>query len=98
MLELRRRGLFAWREGWLPAGNGFTGRRVAVQIDGGRVRLRENKEQEKSSKKKKRTRQKFDTPWREPKALIIVEFNEEAFFGVYQESSGFASSADRKET
>jgi hypothetical protein len=77
LLELRRRELFAWREGWLPAGNDFAGRRVAVQIDGGRVRLRENRKRKKKSKKKKGTRQKFDTPWREPKALIIFEFNEQ---------------------
>ncbi len=72
LLELRRRELLAWREGWLPAGNEFAGRRVAVQIDGGRVRLRENKKR----KKKKGTRRKFDTPWREPKALVIFEFDE----------------------
>jgi hypothetical protein len=76
LLELRRRELFAWRDGRLPAGNDFAGRRVAVQIDGGRVRLRENKKRKQNSKKKKGTRQKFDTPWREPKALIIFEFNE----------------------
>ena len=77
LLELRRRELFAWREGWLSAGNDFSGRRVAVQIDGGRVRLRENKKRKKNSKKRKGNRPKFDTPWREPKALIIFEFNEQ---------------------
>jgi len=77
LLELRRRELFAWREGWLPAGNDFAGRRVAVQIDGGRVRLRENKRRKKNGSKKKGSRPKFDTPWREPKALIIFEFNEQ---------------------
>ena len=76
LLELRRRELSAWREGWLPAGNDFANRRVAVQIDGGRVRLRENKKQKANRRKKKGSRQKFDTPWREPKALIIFEFNE----------------------
>lgn len=76
-LELRRRELFAWREGWLPAGKDFAGRRVAVQIDGGRVRLRENKKRKKKCKRKKGSRPKFDTPWREPKALIIFEFNEQ---------------------
>ncbi len=75
LLELRRRELFTWREGWLPSGNEFVGRRVAVQIDGGRVRLRENKKRKKNNMKKG-TRQKFDTPWREPKALVIFEFNE----------------------
>jgi hypothetical protein len=77
LLELRRRELFAWRAGWLPAGSDFVGRRVAVQIDGGRVRLRENKKQKKHRRKKKGARQKFDTPWREPKALIIFEFNDQ---------------------
>jgi hypothetical protein len=77
LLELRRRELFAWRAGWLPAGNDFAGCRVAVQIDGGRVRLRENKKRKKNGKRKKGARQKFDTPWREPKALIIFEFNEQ---------------------
>lgn len=76
LLELRRRELFAWREGWLPATKEFAGRRVAVQIDGGRVRLRENKKRTQNRKKKKGTRRKFDTPWREPKALIIFEFDE----------------------
>jgi hypothetical protein len=49
---------------------------VAVQIDGGRVRLRENKGRKKNQKRKKGSRSKFDTPWREPKVLIIFEFNE----------------------
>lgn len=77
LLELRRRELFSWRSGSLPGGHDFAGRRVAVQIDGGRVRLRENKKRKKKGKRKKGTRQKFDTPWREPKALIIFEFNEQ---------------------
>ena len=73
LLELRRRELFAWRAGRLEAGSEFAGRRVAVQIDGGRVRLRENKKRPKQ--RKKGSRSKFDTPWREPKALIIFEFD-----------------------
>jgi hypothetical protein len=77
LLELRRRELLAWRGGWLSAGNEFAGRRVAVQIDGGRVRLRENKKRQKSKNRKKGSRPKFDTPWREPKVLIIFEFNEQ---------------------
>lgn len=47
-----------------------------MQIDGGRVRLRENKKRKKNRKKQKGTRQKFNTPWREPKALVIFEFDE----------------------
>ena len=76
LLELRRRELVMWLAGWLPASNEFAGRRVAVQIDGGRVRLRENKKRKKNRKKQKGTRQKFNTPWREPKALVIFEFDE----------------------
>lgn len=73
LLELRRRELFAWRAGWAEPGTEFAGRRVAVQVDGGRMRLRENKKRSKPRKKGRRG--KFDTPWREPKALIIFEFD-----------------------
>jgi hypothetical protein len=86
-LELRRRELFLWRSGKLPAGSEFAGRRVVVQIDGGRVRLRENKKKGKGKNtkrqnqsqpsRKKGARQKFDTPWREPKVLIIFEIDEQ---------------------
>lgn len=74
ILALRRRELMAFREGRLPAGDELAGRRVAVQIDGGRLRTRRNK----PSRKKRNTgaRPKFDTPWREPKALVIFVFDE----------------------
>ena len=74
LLELRRRELFAWRAGLLPAGTEFVGRRVAVQIDGGRMRLRENKGKRRS--RKKGNRRKFAVPWREPKVLTIFEIDE----------------------
>ena len=73
LLELRRRELFAWRTGALPSGSEFAGRRVAVQIDGGRVRLRENKQ--KRRRRKKNQRGKFSTPWREPKVLTLFEID-----------------------
>jgi hypothetical protein len=38
LLALRRRELLQWREGDLPAGDELAGQRVAVQIDGGRLR------------------------------------------------------------
>jgi hypothetical protein len=75
LLELRRRELFAWRAGDLPAGMDFAGRRVAVQIDGGRIRLRENKRNK--GCKKKRRRVAFHTPWREPKVLTIFEIDQQ---------------------
>jgi len=43
LLALRQRELLAWRAGLLAAGSDFVGRRVVVQIDGGRIRVRENK-------------------------------------------------------
>jgi len=72
-LAWRRRELLAWRLGLVPAGDELAGCRVAVQIDGGRVRVRENKQR--SAKRKKGQRRKFRTPWREPKALIIYVFD-----------------------
>jgi hypothetical protein len=73
-LAWRQRELLAWRMGWTPAGDELAGKRVAVQIDGGRIRLRENKKR--PAKRKKGQRVKFKTPWREPKALIIFTFDE----------------------
>ena len=76
MLALRQRELLAWRTGVLPAGNDFSGRRVIVQIDGGRVRVRENKKRKKKQQRRKGQREKFATPWREPKVLTIFEIDE----------------------
>jgi hypothetical protein len=77
MLALRQREVLAWRAGKLPAGSEFAGRRVAVQIDGGRVRIRENKKLRKKRQRRKGEREKFDTPWREPKVLTIFEIDEQ---------------------
>jgi hypothetical protein len=76
MLALRQRELLAWRAGELPAGSESAGRRVVVQIDGGRIRIRENKEAGKKRRRRKGEREKFDTPWREPKVLTIFEIDE----------------------
>ena len=73
MLALRQRELLAWRAGGLPAGEDFRGRRVVVQFDGGRIRVRENKPR--SKQRRKGQRKKFDTPWREPKVLTIFEID-----------------------
>lgn len=72
-LVWRRRELLAWRQGLVAAGDELAGCRVSVQIDGGRVRLRENKKP--SARRKKGQRRKFKTPWREPKVLIIFVFD-----------------------
>jgi len=76
MLALRQRELLAWRAGQFPAGSEFAGRRVAVQIDGGRIRLRENRQAQKKRQRRKGQRKKFHTPWREPKVLTIFEIDE----------------------
>ncbi len=76
MLALRQRELLAWRAGQLPAGSEFAGRRVAVQIDGGRVCLRENQNRQQKQRRRKGQRDKFHTPWREPKVLTIFEIDE----------------------
>ena len=75
LLAVRRRELVAFRDGNLPAGDEFAVLRIAVQIDGGRLRTRRNKPSGK--KRKPGARQKFDTPWREPKALVIFAFDEQ---------------------
>lgn len=76
LLALRRRELLKWREGNLPAGDELAGQRVAVQIDGGRLRTRKTKPSQKKRKTgKKGRRKKFETPWREPKLLVIYTFN-----------------------
>jgi hypothetical protein len=75
LVAVRQRELLAWRAGTLAAGTDFAGRRVAVQIDGGRVRLRENKKSKKKRQRRKGERSKFSTPWREPKVLTVFEFD-----------------------
>jgi hypothetical protein len=76
-LAWRQRELLAWREQatLTPPGDELAGCRVAVQIDGGRVRVRENKKR--PAKRQKGQRRKFKTPWREPKALIIFVFDKQ---------------------
>lgn len=75
MLAARTRGLLRHREGELPAGTELAGKRVAVQIDGGRVRVRTVVK--KSRVGKTRKRRKFRVEWREPKVLVIFELDEQ---------------------
>ena len=74
MLAVRTRGLLRFRAGALPAGTEFAGKRIAVQIDGGRVRVRTIVK--KSRVGGKRKRRKFRIAWREPKVVIIYELDE----------------------
>lgn len=73
MLATRTRDLLRYRSGQLPAGTELAGKRVAVQFDGGRVRIRTVVK--KSRVGKTRKRRKFRVEWREPKVLIIFELD-----------------------
>lgn len=92
LLRLRTRDLLLWREGKLPAGTELAGKRVSVQVDGGRSRIRgplravrvipEAKNEEglpcapAPGRSRKRPRRTFDADWREPKLLTIFVHDE----------------------
>jgi hypothetical protein len=71
MLATRTRDLMRFRAGEFPAGQEFAGKRVAAQIDGGRVRVRTIVKKTRVSGKTKR--KKFRVEWREPKVVILFE-------------------------
>jgi len=73
VLTARTRDLLRWRAGQLPPGRVLAGKRVAVQVDGGRTRLRRVTRQQKGRGKGKRQRRRYRAEWREPKLLIIYE-------------------------
>lgn len=75
MLATRTRDLLRFRAGELPAGTEFSGKRVAVQTDGGRVRVRTKVKKSRVGGKRKRC--KFRVEWREPKVLIIYEMDDQ---------------------
>ncbi|MEA3642922.1 MAG: hypothetical protein VBE63_23705 [Lamprobacter sp.] len=56
----------------LPPGETVKGRRVVVSIDGGRLRVRENKKGSKTAK----GRHRYHGTWREPKLFIVYVVNE----------------------
>lgn len=55
-------------------GETLAGKRVMVAIDGGRVRMRENKPGRYALTQ---TRAKFEPAWREPKLIVIAELDEQ---------------------
>ncbi|MEK7992224.1 MAG: hypothetical protein AAB403_00315, partial [Planctomycetota bacterium] len=87
LLRLRRQELRLWREGKLPAGTELRGKRVTVQIDGGRMKIRGplrpvTPQKEKTDKEgmvlenapgrsRKRPARTYDAEWREPKLVTI---------------------------
>ena len=74
MLAGRTRDLLRFRRGELPAGEEFKGKRVAAEIDGGRVRVRTVIKKVRVGGKIKR--KPFQVEWREPKLLILFETDE----------------------
>ena len=74
MLATRTRDLMLFRRGELPPGSEFAGKRIAVGMDGGRVRVRTAVETIRVGGKPKR--KKFRVEWREPKVVILFETDE----------------------
>jgi hypothetical protein len=77
VLTTRTRDLLRWRAGQLLPGSELAGKRVAAQIDGGRIRLRRVTRRQKGRGKNKRQRRRYQAEWREPKLLILYEVDEQ---------------------
>ena len=87
LLRLRTQELIQWRAGKLPAGTELAGKRVSVQLDGGRLRIRGDLQEitpaseatntdgmpceEAPGRSRKQPRKTFSAEWREPKLLTI---------------------------
>jgi len=92
LLALRKHELTAWREGKLAAGSELKGKRVTVQIDGGRTKIRQamreaprcaeetNEEglvvENAPGRSKKRPRRTYPADWREPRLMTIFVHDE----------------------
>jgi hypothetical protein len=92
LLNLRAHELDLWREGKLPAGQELRGKRVTVQIDGGRTRMRgalrrvERQSEpldaeglpleDQAGRSRARAERTFDAEWREPKLVTIFVHDE----------------------
>lgn len=93
LLQLRKRELMLWRDNRLPAGDELKGKRVSVQIDGGRTKIRgplRNRTPEPEEinddglptenapgRSKRRPKKTYDAEWREPKQVIIFAHDEQ---------------------
>ncbi len=75
-LATRTHDLLAWRAGELPAGTELAGKRVAVAIDGGRIRLRENRRRQRRKGQRVTRRRRYKAQWREPKLVTIFEVDQ----------------------
>jgi hypothetical protein len=75
LLIARRCDLDRYRSGEMPAGTEFAGKRIVVQIDGGRIRLRKVTRKQKGKGKNKKQKRRYQGQWREPKVLTIYEID-----------------------
>ena len=76
LLIARRCDLGRYRSGRIPAGAEFAGKRIAVQLDGGRIRLRKATRKQKGKGNKKKQKRRYKGQWREPKLLTIYEIDD----------------------
>jgi hypothetical protein len=76
LLIARRCQLQRYRDGQLPAGSFLAGKRLCVQLDGGRVRLRKVTRKQRGQGKSKKQKRRYKGQWREPKLLSIFEIDQ----------------------
>jgi hypothetical protein len=76
LLIARRADLERYRQGQMPPGEELAGKRVVVQLDGGRIRLRKRTRKQKGKGKSKKQKRRYQGNWREPKLLTIYEIDE----------------------
>ncbi len=93
LLQLRRHQIELWRDGKLPAGDELVGKRVSVQIDGGRIKIRGDMKaktpvpeatdangllmEDAPGRSRKEPSRTFDADWREPKLVTIFVHDED---------------------
>lgn len=93
LLALREHELTEWRKGSLSAGSELKGKRVTVQIDGGRTKIRQAMRdcprpaeetdedglvvENAPGRSKKRRRRSYPADWREPKLVTIYVHDDE---------------------
>ena len=75
-LACRTRELQRYRDGAMPAGTEFAGKRLGVFVDGGRTRLRRVTRKQRGLGKHKKQKRRYKADWREPKLLIIYEMDD----------------------
>lgn len=75
-LTFRKRELELYRAGLLPADDG-RGKRFGAMIDGGRTKIRQNTRRQKGQGPTKTQKRRYRTDWREPKAIIVFELDEQ---------------------